>query len=84
MSCYKCKYHNWEEPQEVVWSDLNGQEYCVFHAPTDHKGVSEADFVALVTKHLEMAINQNYPVCNLTGTIFYVAFHGNRSRGVDV
>ncbi len=70
MECCKCKKYNWNDPQKAIWTDSNDQGYCVFHAPTEYKEVSEADFAALVARHLAIAINQNKEECNLSGTVF--------------
>ena len=73
MPCCKCEEHKWEPPQEVVYTDPeDGKEYCLFHAPAEHKGVSVDDFNAQVFERIQETIDlqDEIAVCNLAGTIF--------------
>lgn len=43
--CVGAKYGNWCEDVDIVWtSPETGDEYCLFHAPKEHKGDIPSDF----------------------------------------
>ena len=42
--CVGAKYGNWCEGEAIVWEDGERNEYCVFHAPAEHKKVNSQEF----------------------------------------
>ncbi len=75
MSCCKCKEHHWRDPQPTTYSDEAGQEYCLFHAPTEHKGMSVEDFNVQVFARIDAIKGRNTSEgknenCYLSGTVF--------------
>ena len=43
--CVGAKYDNWCKDVEIVWEDPEKkEEYCLFHAPAEHKKMSEDEF----------------------------------------
>ena len=45
MPCCKSKERPaWCGDEEVVYTDEDGKEYCLFHAPKEHKGMSVEEF----------------------------------------
>ncbi len=73
MGCCKCEEHKWDDPQPVVYTDLeDDKEYCLFHAPAGHKGVSVDEFNGQVSERIQATIDleDDYAWCNLSGTIF--------------
>ena len=45
MACCKSKQMGeWCKEERIVYIDKDGKEYCVFHAPSDEKGVSVVAF----------------------------------------
>lgn len=72
MACCKCIEHRWDDPQDVVYRDQEGNEYCVFHAPAEHKGMPVDDFHALISERIQATIDLEdaKAVCNLRGTVF--------------
>jgi hypothetical protein len=55
----------WCENHPSVYKDNDGNSYCVFHAPSDHKDIPEEAFNALFFEHIDHCIEQNIP-CNLS------------------
>ncbi|MDO9083665.1 MAG: pentapeptide repeat-containing protein, partial [Humidesulfovibrio sp.] len=76
MPCCKCKEHHWPAPQPEVYTDEAGQDYCLFHAPAEHKGMSVDDFNAKVFARIDAfkakpKTSGADPFCNFDGTIFH-------------
>lgn len=86
MTCCKCDEYRWNDPQKPVYIDsVSGLEFCIFHAPPLHKGVSVEEFNNIVGARINAA-NQSVKdgkiegvcdvcgdggyICNLSGTIF--------------
>lgn len=75
MKCTKCIEHKWMDAQESVYTDAEGIEYCEFHAPSGHKGISNEEFkirvASRITDILDVAILEGTTSpCNFSGTIF--------------
>ncbi|MGE4424510.1 MAG: pentapeptide repeat-containing protein [Pseudodesulfovibrio sp.] len=73
MPCCMCEEYEWEDPQEVVYTDPeDGKEYCLFHAPVEHKGVSVDEFNAKVVERVQAACNleDGKRICSMVGTVF--------------
>ncbi|MFH1914118.1 MAG: pentapeptide repeat-containing protein [Pseudomonadota bacterium] len=68
MACCKCEEHGWNDPQPVV----DGKEYCLFHAPAEHKGMSVDAFNEKVMERIQAVIDleDDEAFCELSGTIF--------------
>ncbi|MHC1702012.1 MAG: pentapeptide repeat-containing protein [Humidesulfovibrio sp.] len=45
--------HHWPDPQLEIYTDEAGQDYCLFHAPAEHKGMSVEDFNAQVFARID-------------------------------
>ncbi|MDI6615430.1 MAG: pentapeptide repeat-containing protein [Syntrophaceae bacterium] len=73
--CYK-DGKEWCQDLETVYTDAEGNEYCVFHAPQGKKGESLEAFNELVFARIQEA-QQHHKRCDLSGTIFEgdVSFH---------
>jgi hypothetical protein len=71
MPCCKAQeFGNWcEEAPLVDWRDKEGKEYCLFHAPAEHKNITTEEFNQLVFVQIDKAINEERE-CKLSGTIF--------------
>jgi len=68
MPC--CKAYRWCRDLPVVdYKDNQGNEYCLFHAPKDEKGISLEEFNEFVFKKIENEIKGNMD-CDLAETIF--------------
>jgi len=66
MPCCKAKIYGWCQDLPVVeYKDKEGNEYCLFHAPKNTKGISLEEFNELVFKKIENEID-----CDLSETIF--------------
>lgn len=79
MVCCKCSELKWEDPQEPVWTDpADGKEYCVFHAPKEHKQVREGrplsvdEFNALISERIQATVDseEEGARCDLRGVVF--------------
>lgn len=79
MSCCKCEKYGWKDIQPTVFQAPRGKqrEYCVFHAPSEHKSVSNSAFTKLVEDRIKLFDNSketervdDYLACNFAGTIF--------------
>ena len=96
MACCKCDEYGWEKPQHVVYSDMNGKEYCLFHAPAEHKEMSVKEFNARVWERVQATtdLGDKNAQCNFSGTIFpgdisfvsvssfpAISFQGSRFNG---
>ncbi|WP_291325283.1 pentapeptide repeat-containing protein [Desulfovibrio sp. UCD-KL4C] len=80
--CIGAKHDHWCKVHDIVYIDKEGNEYCVFHAPSDHKyrhkngpKVTAEQFNHLVfsiaNSYADRSQQQNeYIECNLSGTIF--------------
>lgn len=88
--CYEGdRLFKWCDYLKTVYTDAEGKDYCVFHAPQGNKGVSLAEFNELVFARIREAKEEkelpNLPEgtykiikepCDLSGTIFedYIDF----------
>jgi uncharacterized protein YjbI with pentapeptide repeats len=78
-ACCKADAHgllDWCRNLDIVYTDEDGRQYCVFHAPRGKKGVSIEKFNKLIFQKIENtkiandeAHNQK-EICNLSDTIF--------------
>ncbi len=76
MGCCKAdkdESKNWCKPYGIAFTDEEGKEYCVFHAPKDNKGISLEEFNNLVFAEIDNAkisarLNEKY--CDLSSVIF--------------
>jgi hypothetical protein len=69
MSCWKCAKFDWDDPQEVIYTDpKNGKGLCLFHAPSEQKKVSHEEFNRKVYERISTASGHFF--CDLSGTIF--------------
>jgi len=59
----------WCEDLKAGYTDAEGKEYCVFHAPQGKKGVSLEAFNELVFAQIRKAQEQ-HETCSFLGTIF--------------
>lgn len=69
MSC--CRGHAskyWCENHPDVYKDEDRNQYCVFHAPKEHKDIPTEAFNALFFEHVDHCIESGQP-CNLSLTI---------------
>lgn len=70
MACCKGENRGWCKDHPVVnYKDESGNEYCIFHAPSDQKGISVFEFNSCVYDEIKQAKAKNSS-CNLSGTIF--------------
>lgn len=69
MLCQKCIEYKWQNIWLPVYTDIAGVEYCIFHAPKEHKSMGVNDFNHALL-HKISDDKRKYPVCNLKGTIF--------------
>ncbi|MEN6375594.1 MAG: pentapeptide repeat-containing protein [Smithella sp.] len=76
LPCCKAEEYEWCKDLETVFTDEEGKEYCVFHAPQGKKGISLDEFNTLVFNRIEdvKKFNEDTPenpqTCNFRGTIF--------------
>ena len=75
MPCCVCEGYGWERPREegVAYTDpVDGKDYCLFHAPAEHKSVSVDVFNRLVLERLQATLDleDETAKCNLSGTVF--------------
>lgn len=71
MGCCKAeKFEGWCKEYPIAYTNTHGDEYCLFHAPKEHKGVSVENFNSTVNGLIEAASAADETVCNLSGTIF--------------
>lgn len=72
MACCKAiEFGGWCLTENTVWTDEDGNEYCVYHAPKDKKGISSERFNNLIFDKLD----EDKSLINLTGTIFPDRIH---------
>ena len=70
MHCCKAKdYDKWCADLPTVYRSKIGEEYCVFHAPTEDKGQTPEKFNQLVFDRIQ-STKKNEEICNLKGTFF--------------
>lgn len=73
MPCCKAENYLWCRDLPVVYKDIEGRVYCIFHAPykikTGEKEIPVEEFNNLVFERINEAKKKNEP-CNLSGTIF--------------
>jgi len=68
-----CERYEWDDPQDVVYkAPEDGKEYCLFHAPMEHKGVLADEFNAQVFERIQAAsdFESDEVGCDLRGTLF--------------
>ena len=72
MTCCKCEEFDWEDPQERIYTDSDGNDYCLFHAPAEEKGRSVEAFNERVFARIQAVIDSKDKEiwCDLSGTIF--------------
>lgn len=74
MGCCLCEKYEWPDPQEVVWRDEQdgGKEYCVFHTPVEHKGISYKEYEILVHARINdfKATASDDSRCKFSGAFF--------------
>ena len=70
MICCKCLEFEWNDPQEPVHTDGEGKEYCLFHAPAKHKGMSVEAFNEKVYERIRAIDPESSNTCDFSGTIF--------------
>lgn len=79
MGCCKCNglFTQWADPQPAVYSDEEGNEYCVFHAPSEHKYaelggkiLTEREFDRKVRERIRKSVRSGDDQCDFRGTIF--------------
>jgi len=77
IRCCKCKDYKWNTPEDIIYTDAKGREYCLFHAPMDEKKCGNDDpmTVELFNHRLFEYIRDrhdrsNNTTCNISGTIF--------------
>lgn len=68
MACCKCTdvEFEWPDPQMPIYTDKQGDEYCVFHAPIDKKDISVEEFNQLIFDR----INKSKKECILSNVVF--------------
>ena len=71
MGCCKAERYKWCEHEPVVagYKDEQGNEYCIFHAPSGKKGPEPGQFNEQVFSKIRRAKLDN-SLCNLSGTVF--------------
>jgi hypothetical protein len=71
MGCCKASvYDNWCVGVEIVHTDAEGREYCLFHAPVGCKGEQTKEtFNARVFERIDRAKSEG-KACDLSGTVF--------------
>ena len=76
MPCCKCIEFGWPFQQDVTYTDeTDKRQYCLFHAPAEHKGMSVEDFNEHVFKRIDdyklmPETPERGEFCDFTGTIF--------------
>ena len=69
MACCKAEeLCDWCEEEDVVYTDEEGKEYCLFHAPADKKSVSLEEFNERVFEKIRRTPEEGE--CNLSHTTF--------------
>ncbi|MDH4227915.1 MAG: pentapeptide repeat-containing protein [Deltaproteobacteria bacterium] len=63
------KSSGWCENEPLVFTDSNGDMYCIFHAPPTKKGTSKDKFNKLVLTKVQEALRWNKS-CDLSYTVF--------------
>lgn len=70
MACCKAEeFGGWCKDHTIVYTNNYGDDYCLFHAPKGHKGISAESFNGKVLALIEAAIATDEE-CNLSGTVF--------------
>ena len=85
MPCCKAEeFGHWCDDVEIVYTDDDGNDYCLFHAPAEHKGMNVEEFNSRVATYIQNETNnpKQWPkvtdpvspwancTCILSGTIF--------------
>lgn len=69
MTCHLCSEAQLQKNTHIVWTDHDGKEYCILHAPTEHKGTTPKKFNDLIFFIInKSATNDQW--CDLSNTIF--------------
>ncbi len=66
MACCKCQEYGWDDPQPT----LPDKDYCLFHAPAEHKGMTVENFNERVFERIRAVDPEREDECNFAGTIF--------------
>ena len=70
MACCNAENYKWCKELDTAYTDEEGKEYCVFHAPKGKKGVANIEeFNDLIFTRILEARNSK-GICDLSGTIF--------------
>lgn len=84
MGCPACRDYEWEDQQDTI-AEINGEGFCIFHAPFESKGITDEEFNARVFDRLMMAAVERVQgntkaYCNLNGVVFpgHISFAENR------
>lgn len=64
-----CCRSTWCKDEKIVYTDKKKNEYCIFHAPKEHKGKTLIEFNSLVFEKIKKSKKENVP-CDLSETIF--------------
>ena len=93
--CVGASYGNWCKNFKTYYTDENGNEYCIFHAPAKHKIESNLDFVNATRTYIQQQylyfcnlikytgeIEENEYVINFSGAVFPIEFNTVNFLGV--
>ncbi|EKO40328.1 MAG: hypothetical protein B193_0946 [Solidesulfovibrio magneticus str. Maddingley MBC34] len=81
MTCHLCSESQLQENTHIAWTDHDGNEYCILHAPSEHKTIGQKDFNDLIFHIIKKAAD-NDQWCDLSKTIFpWEIKFSNRSIG---
>lgn len=67
MACCEVEKYNWCKEEPTI--DVDGAEYCIFHAPKGKKGISLSEFNYKVLDKIDLA-RRTQGFCSLSGTVF--------------
>ena len=86
--CIGAEHNEWCEDYDIVYVDAEGKEYCIFHAPAEHKYVEKYvegegqrpelmagdDFNELVFAHIQAVVGkeEEYSTVDFARSIFFV------------
>jgi uncharacterized protein YjbI with pentapeptide repeats len=69
VPCCQAEKYKWCKGLRSVWISKDNKEYCVFHAPKEHKGQNRESFNKLVYAKVQEGIYKETE-CDLSGSIF--------------
>ena len=72
MPCCMAKedgWFDWCQGLAIVHKNEDGKEYCLFHAPAEHKGISLQNFNEEIFRRIREAKRRDKN-CDLSGTVF--------------